>query len=170
MWKKLAVEATFSPGARRFAPGDQAAEEWREFVQTFDFFALIRAWPELVGTDLGGKSTPLRLRQHTLFILTRHPTVSDALNWMSVPLRQKIVQKFPALAPMVERLAFETNESFFLERHSKVAEKPARVALHPMDPRLRRLRAEAESLFASVEDPAEKERWVSLYVQSAQAE
>lgn len=170
MWKKLALEATFSPTARRFAPGDQAAEEWREFVQTFDFFALIRAWPELVGKDLAGHSTPLRLRQKTLFILTRHPTISDTLNWMSVPLRQKIVQKFPALAPMVERLAFETNETFFMERHSRVQPTPVKPLPHPMDPRQRRLRSEAEALFANVEDVDERARWISLYVQSSQAE
>lgn len=170
MWKKLGLTSNLPREARQFAPGDQAAEDWKEFVQTFDFFALIRAWPSIVGDDLSKNSVPLRLRSRTLFILTRYPAVSDQLNWMSVQLRQKVTQRFPTLAPLVEKLAFETNESFFVVHHQRVELKPPRKMLHPQDPRYKRLRAEAEKLFSNAESPEEKERWISLYVQSSQAD
>jgi hypothetical protein len=170
MWKKLGLTSVLPLGARQHAPGDQAAEDWKEFVQTFDFFALIRAWPSIVGEDLAKSSVPLRLRSRTLFILTRYPAVSDQLNWMSVQLRQKVTQRFPTLAPLVEKLAFETNESFFVVHQQRVELKPPRETFHPQDPRYKRLRAEAERLFAAAVTPEEKERWISLYVQSAHTE
>lgn len=175
MWKKLEFKTPLGPsglaGGGKHAPGDAAADDWREFVQTFDFLELIREWRTIVGDMLADQSVPMRLKNKTLFILTRHPAFSEKLSYLSKELIQKITKRFPVLGPQIERLAFETNESFFIAvaKRTPAPRNVARVP-HPFDPNVRRLKAEAEKLFADVEDSAERERWVSLYLQVAQAE
>ncbi len=159
MWKKLGFSRlTGAPAANDDVAG------------AFDFLELVREWPTLVGRTLGDNSVPMRLKNGTLFILTRHPVFSQELSYLATPLLGKVSQRFPRLGPQLHKLAFETNESFFISHHAKVAEKPAAAAPHPFDPAYRRLKSEAEALFRDVEDPKEKERWISLYVQSAQAQ
>ena len=139
-------------------------------MQTFDFLELIREWPGLVGEMLSAQSVPMRLKNRTLFILTRHPIFSEKLSYLQRELVQKIIARFPILGPQIERLAFETNESFFLVREEQKVQKKAPFTPHPFDPTARRARQEAEKLFADVQDPAEKERWISLYMQASQTE
>ena len=171
MWKKLEFKAPLEPhNAVKRAPGDAAKNDWQEFVQTFDFLELIREWRTIVGEMLASQSVPMRLKNRTLFILTRHPAFSEQLSYLSVELIQKITKRFPVLGPQMERLAFESNESFFIDRAKKVAPKPLPPSPHPFDPAVRKARAEAEKIFIDVEDPTERERWISLYLQTSQTE
>lgn len=168
MWKKLGFRTPLqSQDTVKRAPGDAAAGDWQQFVQTFDFLELIREWPALVGEMLAAQSVPMKLKNQTLFILTRHPIFAEKLSYLQRELLQKLTARFPQLATQVERLAFETNESFFIQREEKSTKKAPLPTPHPFDPAYRRARADAEKLFADVTDPAEKERWISLYLQVA---
>lgn len=171
MWKKLGFRTPLRPQETvKRAPGDAAAGDWQDFVQIFDFLELIREWPALVGDMLAAQSVPMKLKNKTLFILTRHPIFAEKLNYLQRELIQKIITRFPILGPQIERLAFETNESFFIVRDERKTQKPTPVAPHPFDPNYRRALVEAEKIFADVTDPTEKARWISLYVQTAQGD
>src|SRR5690606_29834686 len=137
--------------------GASTLEEWQRFVEGFDFFALIEAWRDIVGDMLADQSIPLRLKNRTLFILTRHPAFAERLKFMEKLLLQKIGERFPEAKPMLESLAFESNESFFMEK-AKPFLKPKTPTLHPHSPEYKRLRFEAEQMFKDVTDPEEKER------------
>lgn len=169
MWKKLGFRTPLQPkDAVKRSPGDAAANDWRNFSQTFDFLELIREWPGLVGEMLAAQSVPMKLKNKALFILTRHPIFSEKLSYLQRELIAKIVNRFPELGHQIERLAFETNESFFIVREERVTKNKPKNEPHPFDPSYRKARMEAEILFADVEDKDEKERWISLYVQSTQ--
>ncbi len=163
MWKKLNFKA-IAPSVR--GEGHTSQEEWQRFVEGFDFFELVTAWRDLVGEKLAEVSIPLRLKNRTLFILTRHPAIADQMSYLERILLPKIAERFPLAKPMLDRIAFESNESFFLQRRAQHS-RPAPPRLHPYSPEYRRARAEAEALFSTVSDPTERERWISLYIQSA---
>lgn len=164
MWKKLKFNS-YTPTLR----GEGAAphEEWQRFVEGFDFFGLIEAWRDIVGEMLARESIPLRLKNRTLFILTRHPAFADNMKYMEKILLQKIGERFPVAAPMLDKIAFESNEVFFQEKARPFLKTKA-PTLHPHSPEFKRLKAEAEKLFADVSDAAERDRWISLYIQSCQ--
>jgi len=165
MWKKLKFNGYLPPSR---GEGASQNEEWQRFVEGFDFFALIDAWRGLVGDMLANESVPMRLKNRTLFILTRHPAFADNMKYMERVLLKKIHERFPATRSMLEKLAFESNEVFFQER-AKPLVKPKPPTLHPHSPEYKKLRAEALALFKDVENGEEQERWVSLYIQMAQA-
>jgi hypothetical protein len=164
MWKKLNfVSITPKLKGEGFTP----QEEWLRFVEGFDFFGLMEQWRDIVGDMMAEQSIPLRLKNKTLFILTRHPAFAEKLKFMEKLLISKISERFPDAAPMIHHLAFESNETFFLEK-AKPFLKPKPLKLHPFSPEYRKLKAEAEELFKDIENPQEKERWVSLYIQTSQ--
>ncbi|MBY0517416.1 MAG: DUF721 domain-containing protein [Bacteriovoracaceae bacterium] len=164
MWKKLEFNSV-SPALR--GEGASPHEEWQRFVEGFDFFGLIEAWREIVGDMMAEQSLPLRLKNRTLFILTKHPAFAERLKFMEKLLLQKIGERFPEASHMLEHLAFESNESFFKEK-AKTFIKPPPPKLHPQSPLYKKLRQEAEVLFATVENIEEREQWISLYLQMAQ--
>jgi hypothetical protein len=165
MWKKLKFNGYLPP---QQGEGASPNEEWQRFVEGFDFFALIDAWRSLVGDMLANESLPLRLKNRTLFILTRHPAFADNMKYMERVLLKKIHERFPATRSMLEKLAFESNEAFFKEKARPLV-KPKPATLHPHSPEYKKLRAEALALFHGLEDSMEQERWVSLYIQMCQA-
>lgn len=168
MWKKIGFRTPLqSADTVKRAPGDAAANDWQNFAQTFDFLELIREWPGLVGDMLAKQSVPMKLKNRTLFILTRHPIFAEKISYLQRELTQKIVQRFPVLGQQIERFTFETNESFFVVREERIALKPQVTTPHPFDPSYRKARLEAEQLFTDVTDTEERERWISLYIQSA---
>lgn len=162
MWKKLKF-GSYVPAVR--GEGHSSAEDWQRFVEGFDFFALIEAWRSIVGDMFADQSLPLRLKNRTLFILTRHPAIASNMKYSEKILLKKIAERFPEAAPMLQQIAFESNEAFFIEK-ARAHVKPALPKLHPFSPEYRRARAEAEQLFKDVTDPEDKERWISLYIQS----
>lgn len=164
MWKKLKFTSLL-PAVR--GEGATPQEEWQRFVEGFDFFSLIEAWRSIVGDMMAEQSIPLRLKNRTLFILTRHPAFADRLKFMEKLLLTKINERFPETKKMLQALAFESNESFFIQKATPFL-KPKPMTLHPQSPEYKKLRHEAEKMFQEVSDPEEKERWISLYIQSCQ--
>lgn len=163
MWKKLSFQSFTSTIKGQ---GQTPQEEWIRFVEGFDFFGLIEKWPEIVGPMMAEQSLPLRLKNKTLFILTRHPAYAEKLKFLEKPLIAKISVLFPLAAPMIQKISFESNEAFFIQKQATLPKK-AEPMIHKFSPEYRKLRAEAELLFKDAQEGEEKERWISLYIQSA---
>ena len=166
MWKKLDFK-----GLPKAVSGEGMTqqEEWQRFVEGFDFFGLIDAWRDLVGEMLARDTLPLKLKNRTLFILARHPAIAANMKYAEQVLLQKIHQRFPPTQKMLERIAFEANEVFFQEK-ARPFLKPRAPELHRHSPEYKRLRLAAEKLFQEITDLEERERWISLYIQSCQTD
>jgi hypothetical protein len=169
MFKKIEFKGLNYDELDRFDAHDLKRENLHSFYQTFDFINLIRRWPEIIGQGLAAVTSPLKIKGDTLIILSKHASYSQNISFLSEELKRKIFALFPELRPVVKRLNFVTQESYFKPRPAEAgpgAAKPAPPKFHPQDPRYKVLKSEAEQLFADVPDPELKAVLTSIYIQT----
>lgn len=139
--------------------------------ENFDFLKLIQRWPEIVGEKLAQETAPLKNRYKTLTVLTKHAAFSQQISFMEGPLRQKIIEFFPALEGKIDRINFISNPVAFFEEKQKTEKwlKPARAKptpkLHPYSPEYKKLSREAEELFEDIHDEEMHQSLKSLYIE-----
>lgn len=137
--------------------------------ESFDFLALIRAWKEIAGAKLAEHTIPLKNQNGTLIILSNHSAFAAELSYMELPLKKKIVEKFPNLEKSILSIKFIVDSTHFTQQYDQFiapVEKKQRSALHPYSPEFRQLKREAEELFANLDDAEIKEKMISLYIQN----
>ena len=138
--------------------------------EVFDFLALIRSWPKIVGERLSKHTYPKQNKFKTLTVLTSHPAYSEQLTLMSDLLIKKIVETFPALGGQIQKIIFHTNPAFFREQqmNEQVKEENS-TRLHPCSMDYLRLKKEASEFTQSIEgldcDDQLKEVIADLYIQ-----
>jgi hypothetical protein len=135
------------------------------WTHSFDFLLLSSAWPELVGPLLSQNTVPLKMKNKTLFILTKHMAFAQELNYLAKELILKIESKFPILKGVITQIAFETNEGFFNLKKEIELKSSAPSPFHPQSPKYRLALEEAKKFFSHLEENEEKEKWLSLYIQ-----
>lgn len=136
---------------------------------SFDFLALIRAWREIAGAKLSEHTIPLKNQNGTLVILSNHSAFSNELSYMELPLKKKIIEKFPNLEKSLLSIKFIVDSTHFDQQYSQFItpmEKKKAQILHPYSPEFRKLKKEAEEFFFNLEDVEIKEKMISLYIQS----
>ncbi len=167
MFKKLDFKRQNFGDLERIDSHDIKRDEMHSVFQTFDFLDLIKKWPEIVGAKLAAVTSPLKIQNGALFIITKHSSYSDELNWSSELFKVSIFKHFPNLKPIIKKLAFQTQENFFEERKVKEEVLAAKVTkLHPQSPAYKLLKLEAERLFNDVEDPELRASMISIFIQS----
>lgn len=167
MLKKISFQGLNYRDLDRLDPHDIKRDELKSFYQTFDFLELIKRWPEIIGEKYARVTSPLKIRQDSLFIMTQHPSYSQNISFLSEEIKEKTFKIFPQLRPIVKKLVFQTQESFFKERKEDLNEfKQKAQALHPQSPRYKLLKLEADKLFSHIEDVELRELLSSLYIQS----
>ena len=137
--------------------------------ESFDFMALIRAWKDIAGAKLSEHTIPLKNQNGTLIILSNHSAFANELSYMELPLKKKIVEKFPTLEKSILSIKFIVDTTHFAKQYEQFIapiEKKKVQALHPYSPEFRRLKKEAEEMFLDIIDTEVKERMISLYIQS----
>lgn len=137
--------------------------------ESFDFLALIRAWKDIAGPKLSEHTIPLKNQNGTLMILSNHSAFASELSYMELPLKKKIIEKFPNLEKSILSIKFIVDSTHFTQQYSQFIEpmeKKARLELHPYSPEYRKLKKEAEEFFIDIEDMELKEKMISLYIQS----
>ena len=138
--------------------------------ESFDFLALIRAWKEIVPT-LSEHTIPLKNQNGTLVILSNHSAIANQLSYMELELKKKIFAKFPGLEKSIVSIKFIVDSTHFSKQYEQfitpMEKKKVAQSLHPFSPEFRKLKKEAETMFADLDDPELKERMISLYMQSA---
>lgn len=167
MFKKITFKGLNYKELDRLGSHDLKRDELYSFYQTFDFFELIKRWPDIVGEKMAAVSSPLKIKSDSLFIITKHSSFSHGLSYLSEDIKEKIFKIFPKLRPVIKKLAFQTQEGFFQERaqqEESIAVQKAR--LHPQSPQYKILKQEAERLFADVEDEELRKVMISIFVQS----
>lgn len=138
----------------------------------FDFLSLMTRWGEIVGEKLVDHTYPLKNKNKVLYILTDHPAYAEQLSFMGELLKQKIYTVFPSLRSEINELKFEQCErKLFEELRPKIIEgqsseeKKAIKTLHPQSPLYKKLKAEADVLYAAIPDQETKDLLISLYIQ-----
>lgn len=166
MFKKLDFKKLNYSELDRIDGHDIKRDEMHSFYQTFDFLELIKKWPEIVGPKLATVTSPLKIRQGSLFVITKHASYSQELSFLGETIKKEIFKFFPHLRSVIHKLAFQTQESFFDEKLALEKSKKEIPQLHPQSPKYKILKTEAERLFADVQDPDLKASLVSLFIQS----
>lgn len=166
MFKKIDFKGLNYKDLERYNSHDLKRENLHSFYQTFDFLELIKKWPEIIGPALSHVTSPLKIKGDSLIIMSKHASYSQNISFLSEEIKQKIFALFPALKPVIKKLNFQTQESFFNQKKLEEEKKQAIPKLHPQDPKFKILKTEAERLFEDVQDAELKEVLISIFIQS----
>ena len=152
MFKKIDFKGLNYRDLDRFDSHDLKRDEMHSFYQTFDFLELIKKWPEIVGLKMCQVTSPLKVKQDSLFIMTKHSIYSQELSFLSEEIKGEIFKVFPKLRPVIKKLVFQTQENFFTPKSEVLVLKEAELKqkLHPQSPRYKILKVEAERLFGHI--------------------
>jgi len=116
MFKKIDFKTLNYKDLDRYNSHDIKRDEIKAFYQTFDFLELIRKWPEIVGDKMSVVTSPLRINQRSLIIVTSHSVYSQELSFLSETIKESIFKVLPELKGVIQKLNFQTQESFFKEK------------------------------------------------------
>lgn len=167
MFKKIDYKRLNFGDLERIDSHDIKRDEMHAFFLTFDFLELIKKWPEIVGVKLAAVTSPLKIKQDSLFVITKHSSYSEELNWSSEMIKKEVFKHFPNLKKIIKKLAFQTQESFFEQKKLEELKVAAETSkLHPQSPRYKLLKLEADRLFSDIEDEELKASMISIYIQS----
>lgn len=166
MFKKIDFNGLNYKDLERFDSHDLKRENIHSFYQTFDFLELVKKWPEIIGPALSAVTSPLKIKGDSLIIMSKHASYSQNISFLSEEIKQKIFALFPALKPIIKKLNFQTQESYFNQKQVEEAKKVVPPKLHPQDPRYKILKLEAERLFGDIEDKELKDLMMSIFIQS----
>lgn len=167
MFKKIDFKGLNYKDLERFDSHDLKRDNMHSFYQTFDFLDLVKQWPGIVGPKLSSVTSPLKIKNDSLFVMTKHAVYSQELSFLSEEIKKEIFKIFPKLKPVIQKLVFQTQEGYFNEqRLQEMQEKPAKPKLHPQSPQYKILKMEADRLFGDIPDPELKEMLISIFIQS----
>ena len=140
--------------------------------EVFDFLDLANKWSDIIGKSLSKVTSPLKIQNKTLFILTAHPAFSQQLSLMEGEVKNKVLQFFPNLSKNFKRIQFQTNPSHFKasDRQKETELNPEKYTkknkLNKFSPKFRALKNEAEEIFKQIEDPELSASMMSIYIQN----
>ena len=167
MFKKLGFQGLNYKDLERFGSHDLKRENLHSFYQTFDFLELIKTWPQIVGPKMAPVTSPLKIGNESLYIMTKHAVYSHELSYLSEEIKLQIFEYFPKLKTVIKKLVFQTQENYFnqkkIQEDLKTNQAPK---LHPQSPKYKILKMEAERLFSDTPDPELKELLISIFIQS----
>lgn len=170
MFKKINFNSLNYRDLDRYGSHDLKRDEMQAFYETFDFLELIKKWPQIVGPKMCAVTSPLKIKQDSLFVITKHSIYSQELSFLSEEIKKEIFKVFPKLKPIIKKLVFQTQEKFFEEQKAKEILIQKKVqTLHPQSPQFKILKKEADQLFADVPDEELKKIMTSIYIQSRQS-
>lgn len=167
MFKKIDFKGLNYKELEKYDSHDLKRENLQSFYRTFDFLDLVQKWPEIIGPAMAKVTSPLKIKGDSLIIMSKHASYSQNISFLSEEIKQKIFVLFPELKPVIKKLNFQTQESYFNEQKSPAeAVKAEPKKFHPQDPKYKMMKLEADRLFADVEDPELKNILISIFMQS----
>jgi hypothetical protein len=168
MFKKIDFKGLNYKELDKLDSHDLKRDNLHSFYQTFDFINLVKSWPDIIGSTLAKVTSPLKIKGDTLIILSKHSSYSQNISFLSEEIKQKIFVLFPELKPIIRKINFLTQESYFNQAFPVEEMRKEEIRrFHPQDPKYKLLKAEAEKLFQGIPDEELKELMISLYLQSS---
>lgn len=166
MFKKIDFKGLNYKELDRLDSHDLKRDNLHSFYQTFDFIELLKKWPDIIGPALSKVTSPLKIKGDSLIIMSKHASYSQNISFLSEEIKQKIFVLFPELKPVIKKLNFQTQESYFNQQQVIEQGKKEPPKFHPQDPKYKLLKLEAERLFADVQDEELKKILTSIFLQS----
>lgn len=167
MFKKIDFKGLNYKELEKYDSHDLKRENLHSFYQTFDFIDLVKQWPLIIGPAFAQVTSPLKIKGDSLIIMAKHAAYSQAVFELSEEIKQKIFALFPQLKPVIRKLNFQTQESYFNQKEVQAEiKKEAAPKFHPQDPKYKLLKAEAERLFGDIPDEELKKIMISIFLQS----
>lgn len=143
----------------------------RVYQEAFDFLALVDQWEDIAGKTLGKHTAPVKLKNGTLYLVSKHPAFSEQVSFMEPMIKKDIFKKFPMLKDKIRSIYFVVNSARFDEVQELIvkrtggAKKTKEAALpHKHSPEYKLLHAQAKELFADLDDET-REIMTSIYIQ-----
>jgi hypothetical protein len=138
----------------------------------FEFVDLHLNWKKIVGEKLSEFTRPQKIMRHTLIIMTKHSQYAHHLIHMEHEVKERIFACYPTLRGKIQKLRFEQNEAFFIEKKFEIENMTQdrqylenSQKYHPLSPTFKKLNAEAQCEFADVKDNDVKSSLVKLFIQ-----
>jgi hypothetical protein len=166
MFKKIDYKSLSYKDLERYHSHDIKREKLKSFYETFDFIDLIENWPNIVGTSLSEVTSPLKIKNDSLIIVSKHSSYSQNISFLSEQIKNNIFILFPNLKNIIKKLNFITQEKFFSISKNMTIKKNQEHQLHPQSPKYKILKSEAEKVFSNVEDETLRDLFISIYIQS----
>ena len=119
----------------------------------FSFIHLMQKWPEIVGDFMAANTLPLKIKQKTLFISSKHSIFAQELGFLAPKIIEKINDAFPSFEGGIQRIKFVHNDFQAVQQtHTKQTQAPSKPKLHPHSPQYKILVKKADELIADIED------------------
>ena len=170
MLKKLSKFIQFDGPSQSYKR--EASPKNQQLSESFDFISLIKAWKEIAGDKLSEHTIPLKNQNGTLVVLSNHSAFANELSYMEIPLKKKIFSKFPNLEKSIKNIKFIVDSTHFSKQYTQFAKPTEKLKkqneniLHKFSPEFIKLKKEAEEMFRDIDDLDNKEKLISLYIQS----
>lgn len=117
----------------------------------FSFINLIKKWDLIVGEFMAANTIPLKIKNKTLIVSTKHSIFAQELGFLTPEIIQKINQLFPDLEGQVKSIKYLHSNIF--EPSQERNETPQRTRkLHPQSPEFKQLKKKAQTLTQDFED------------------
>jgi hypothetical protein len=168
------IDAIVLPEEKELYTSDQANKDYRKRMgeysknrSSFDFIKLIHCWKDIVGEMLANNTVPLKIKNDTLLILTKHPIFAQELNHMSPLIISKIKEQFPNINSTLSKIKFLANESFFEKRENIQHEKEIKSQapqLHRYSPEYIKRKQQALEMLEGIDEEF-KEPLFNLFMQ-----
>jgi hypothetical protein len=173
---KSIFEQFSTGGVKRTSYDPRSSKKGIFSEQTFDFFALIEAWPEIVGQRLGKYTIPLKNHNNCLTVLTNHSAFSQDLGFLEEEIKKKIFKRFSSLNGKISRINFIYNTQHFetqVEMAKNFTKAPSEKEIikeekifHKFSPQYKALKSQADELFDDLDDEEIKESLTSIFIQN----
>lgn len=133
---------------------------------TFDFIYLVKNWEKIVGKMLSENTIPLKVRNSSLIIMTKHSIFSQELGFMSQQIITRIEELYPKFKGHIKNIKF-SHGKFSTEEFNKTKEFVApkkKIKSHKFDPKLQQKKIQAKDMFKDVEDEEIRSLLETLYI------
>lgn len=121
---------------------------------TFDFLYLVKNWDKIVGKMLSENTIPLKVRNTSLIVMTKHSIFSQELSFMSQQIIDNIENLYPKFRGHIKSIKF-SHGKFSSDEFNTVKKKvdaPAKPKNHKFDPQAQQKKLKAKEMFSDVED------------------
>lgn len=139
--------------------------------EVFDFIKLIRKWDIIVGEHLAKSTSPLKIQNMTLVIITKHSAFAQQLKFMETEILKKVFANYPILEKSIKKISFKATQHFHeiqkdnLQKAS-VKEEVFNEKKHRFNPEFKKLEEQASKEVSHIEDPEAQKLLKDLIVQS----
>jgi len=140
-----------------------------KYQDVFDFLDLVKNWEKIVGAYMAKHTSPLKIRNKTLIIMTDHPSFASEISFIEGDIRKSITKFYPSLHNGINKIRFQHSESYFKTEdtsssHQEVSTEPRKKVTKNFSPYSPQYK-EAEEDFSHIEDEDLKKIFVDLKLQ-----